>query len=176
MPALAVRTHARELRLAAIRSFFQPTAGADQIADAHVRLEWIVAARFDAAGNAHDLARLLGPRLPAQLIEDGRESLLAAADEVEHFDAITWLEQQVFGRTRRTQSRAQVGRQDCETAFGRKLAKDHEIVDVRVGLELVNRGDDIAQPQALAPGEQARAMDVTAELDARVEHRTQSCY
>ena len=57
LAAVARRPVARELGLRAIGGILQAATGAQQVADAHAGLEWIVAARLHAAVDAHELAR-----------------------------------------------------------------------------------------------------------------------
>ena len=42
-----------------------------------------------------------------------------------------------------------------DAAVGRQLAADQHVVEIRVGLELVDRADDVGEAQAFVPGHAA---------------------
>ena len=63
----------------------------------------------------------------------------------------------LLGRRRIAQRRGEVGRHRRHATIRRQFAADQYVIDVGVGLEFVDRTQDIGEPQALVPGRLRRA-------------------
>ena len=78
------------------------------------------------------------------------------------------------GECRIAQRRAERSAESIDDApVRRQFAPDQNVVEVGIGPQLVDRADDVGEPQALAPGDRAGTKHVTFERHALIERRAQ---
>ena len=161
-----------QLRLGAIGRIVQLSARAQQVADAHAGFERILTRCLDAPADAHDLGWRLQPRLPPELREQRVQHLAAAGGRIEHDHAVAGRELHIGIAARRAQRSTEVRREHHETPVLRHLATDQHIAEIGVGLEFIDRRDQLREPQPLPPRDRARTEHMTLEHHAGVQRRT----
>src|SRR5262249_53203103 len=71
------------------------------------------------------------------------------------------------------QRRREIDRDNRDVSVGPGLAADQDVVQVRVGLELVGRRDYVTEAQAAVPGKVPGGVYIALHDDARIERRAQ---
>src|SRR6202034_1802604 len=159
----------RQLRVNSIGGGIKAAAGTNQVADAHAGLERIVARHFDPTVNVHDFRRLPEIGLQAQFFHQRVNHMLATGLQIEHRDRVARHQLDIRGRAARLQGRGKISREHRNGPIGRQLTPDQQVVLIGVASELIDRGNDIADSQSVAPGDVLRPIDVTLQDDTGIK-------
>ncbi len=159
----------RELGVGAVGIVGKSAARANQVGHGHVGLERILSGHLDPPIDSNDPCRLGHIALRDQLVHHRPDDPIAPGGQIEHCDAVARHEHDIVLRARRFERGRQVGRQHAEMPVRRRLTANQQVVNVRAGLQLIDRVNDVREADPLPIGERPLGEYMPLHENSRVE-------